>query len=112
MTRLCCRKMKKSHLKFLKCLTFEIEIINPRKSIGSNSPPENSLMNSPISPRRRHVSAGLHATDTLWHACNFFTYSSRERYDQAREVISGPFISSSFEMAMGVRGLNRFEVYN
>ena len=29
-----------------------------------------------ILQRRRHVSAGLHATDTLWHACiDFLTYS-------------------------------------
>ena len=58
--------------------------------------------------------ADLHATITLWHACiDFLTYPSRqtslcpsrERSQRASEDISGPFISSSFWMIVGLKVL-------
>ena len=70
-----------------------------------------------ISPRRRRVRAGLHAADTLRHACiDFFTYlddqgsrqsdlcPSRERR-QTKTYVGLPIISSGFETVAGVRGL-------
>ena len=45
---------------------------NPKTPVGRIRPTRIDL----ISPRRRRVSAGLHATDTLWHAyIDFLTYS-------------------------------------
>ena len=72
-----------------------------------------------IPPRRRRDSTGLHAADTLRHACiDFFTYSddhpsrlsglcpSRERsLPSRRGHVDLPIISSGFEMAEGLRGL-------
>ena len=43
---------------------------------GTFLPTRLDLRTDPISPRRPAVSAGLHAADTLWHACiDFLTYS-------------------------------------
>ena len=56
---------------------FLMSLYNPLRTIGSPVTHENiDLRIDPISPRRRRVSAGLHATDTLWHAyIDFLTYS-------------------------------------
>ena len=50
--------------------------VNPLTSMGRFRPTRIDLQTDPISPRRPAVSAGLHAADTLWHACiDFLTYS-------------------------------------
>ena len=42
------------------------------------------LWTDPISPRRRRISAGLHAKNTLWHACiDFLTYSDDHASQQS-----------------------------
>ena len=94
--------------------------VNPLTPIGSNSTQENSPRNSPnfaASPARR---AGLHAADTLRHACiDFFHTLGRPGKPavwfmsesgavgswQARTYVGLPIISSGFETAAGVRGL-------
>ena len=52
--------------------------------LGRLWPTRIDLWIDPISPRRRRVSAGLHATDTLWHAyIDFLTYSDDHRSRQS-----------------------------
>ena len=72
------------------------------RRLGRRWPTRIDLRIDPISPRRRRVSAGLHATDTLYHAyIDFLTYSdnhpsrqsglcpSRERSRTSTKDING-----------------------
>ena len=73
----------------------------------------------PILPCRRHVSAGLHSADTLWHASIDFlhtrmtTRASRlvyvrvgsGRYRACDDIVDLLIISGGFEIATGIRGL-------
>ena len=74
--------------------------------LGRRWPTRIDLRIDPISPRRWRVSAGLHATDTLWHAyIDFLTYSddhpsrqsglcpSRERSRTSTKDINGLYRS-------------------
>ena len=80
----------------------------------------------PISPRRRRDWAGLHAADTLRHACiDFFHIFGRPGEPavwfmsesgavgswQARTYVGLPITSSGFEAAAGVRGLNYWHAW-
>ena len=90
------------------------------RRLGRRWPTRIDLRIDPISPRRRRVSAGLHATDTLCHAyIDFLTYSDNHPSRQSglcpesRAVANEyeghkrtlPIISSSFWMAVVVKGL-------
>ena len=100
---------------FLKLLLY------PLTSKERFRPTRIDLWTNLISPRRRPVSAGLHAADTLWHAfIDFLTYlddypesglgqgGERLRLTRRGHFRNLPIIFSSFEMATDVKGLNVF----
>ena len=85
---------------------FQCRCITLWRRLGRLWPTRIDLRIDPISPRRRRVSAGLHATDTLWHAyIDFLTYSddhpsrqsglcpSRERSRTSTKDIDGLYRS-------------------
>ena len=92
-------------------------IFNPLTPIVSPVTHVNWALNWPdqISPLCQCVSAGLHATDTLWHACiNFLTYSDDHARQQSGLCPSGerswtntPISSSCFEIARASKGYHQ-----
>ena len=85
---------------------------NPLTSKRRFHPSRIDLWTDPISPRRRLCSAGLHAVDTLWHACiDFLTYSDdmsewrAVAIEHARKICGSTDHFQQFWMTTDVKGL-------